>query len=175
MNDDLDLITALKANDEEAWRKFIAGYRRPCYLLAKRYRCQKHFEDFFSELIVNLLKEDFFSGREDQPFEETVTRCFSNIISSYMHKAKRRLNVPVYEEIMTYPSASCLAEKEELYSLLEQARSELPGEEKSLVEDYFFRETTLREIAEKRGVHATTVMRRLRKICKKLEARIEGR
>ncbi|MBR5945554.1 sigma-70 family RNA polymerase sigma factor, partial [bacterium] len=66
-------------------------------------------------------------------------------------------------------------EEEETYALLGKARAELKGDEKRLLEDYYFKNRTLDELAEKRGVHATTIMRRLRKILGKLEARIEGR
>ena len=175
MNDDPEFLSALKSKDEKAWRIFIKKIRRPCYLLAKRYHCQMHFEDFFSETIVRLIEKDLQIEREDRTLEEVAARRFSDIISNYMHKAKRRKKYPFYEDDMTYPSASLLCEEEETYGLLEKAKNELSEEEKGLIEEYFYHDDTLAKMAGKRGVHASTVMRRLRKIYKKLEARLEGR
>ena len=107
--------------------------------------------------------------------DELVMRRFSDIVSTYMHKAKRRNTILIYEEHALAPSASYLAEEEEIYALLGQARSELKGDEKKLLEEYYFKTRTLDELAGKRGVHASTIMRRLKKILGKLEARIEGR
>ena len=175
MNDDPELLSALRAREEKAWRKFIKKIRRPCYLLAKRYHCQMHFEDFFSETIVRLIQKDLYVERGDRTLEEVAARRFSDIISNYMHKAKRRKKYPFYEDDMTYPSASLLCEEEETYGLLEKAKNDLSDEEKGLIDEYFYHDDTLAKMAGKRGVHASTVMRRLRKIYKKLEARLEGR
>jgi RNA polymerase sigma factor (sigma-70 family) len=175
MNEDLLAARALLSGDDNAWRKFIADFRSPCYTLAKRYRCHRHFEEFFSDLIYRLIKKDLARYRGEQPLEELVMRRFSDIVSTYMHKAKRRDTVLIFEEHALAPSASVLAEEDEIYTLLGQARSELKGDEKRLLEEYYFKNRTLDELAGKRGVHATTIMRRLKKILGKLEARIEGR
>lgn len=175
MNEDLLAARALLRGDDNAWRKFIADFRSPCYTLAKRYRCHRHFEEFFSDLIYRLIKKDLARYRGEKPLDELVMRRFSNIVSTYMHKAKRRNTILIYEEHALAPSASYLAEEEEIYALLGQARSELKGDEKKLLEEYYFKNRTLDELAGKRGVHASTIMRRLKKILGKLEARIEGR
>lgn len=175
MNEDLLAAQALLKGDDSAWRKFISDFRSPCYTLAKRYRCHRHFEDFFSDLIYRLIKKDLAYYKGERPLEELVMRRFSNIVSTYMHKAKRRNTMLIYDEHALAPSASFLAEEEEIYTLLGLARSELKGDEKRLLEEYYFKNRTLDELAGKRGVHATTIMRRLKKILGKLEARIEGR
>ncbi|MBO7543186.1 sigma-70 family RNA polymerase sigma factor [bacterium] len=174
MNEDLDSARRLRSGDEEAWRKFIRDYRNPCYILAKRYRCHNHFEEFFSDLIFVLWKSDLAGYRGEKPLEELIMRRFSNIVSTYMHKAKRRSTTLIYEEHAAEPSASLLAEKEETYELMAKARSELRGDEKRILEEYYFKDLTLDEMAAKRGVHASTIMRRLKKTLAKLKARIEG-
>lgn len=175
MNEELLTAKKLASGDETAWRRFLAEFRGPCYTLAKRYRCHKHFEDFYSDLVFSLLKKDLKRYRGERPLGELVMRRFSNIVSTYMHKAKRRNTMLLYDEHILAPSASHLAEEEETYELLGKARAELKGDEKKLLEDYYFKNRTLDELAEKRGVHPTTVMRRLKKILGKMEARIEGR
>ena len=175
MNDELLTAKKLASGDETAWRRFLAEFRSPCYTLAKRYRCHKQFEDFYSDLIFSLLRRDLKHYKGERPLSERVMRRFSNIVSTYMHKAKRRNTMLIYEEHILAPSASYLAEEEETYELLGKARAELKGDEKRLLEDYYFKNCTLDELAEKRGVHATTIMRRIKKILGKMEARIEGR
>ena len=175
MNEDLLAARALLKGDDSAWRKFNPDFRSPSYALSKRYRCHRHFEEFFSDLIYRLMKRDLARYKGERPLKELVMRSFSDIVSTYMHKAKRRSTVLIYEEHALAPSASVLAEEEEIYALLGKARLELKGEEKKLLEEYYFKNRTLDELAAKRGVHATTIMRRLKKILGKLEARIEGR
>ena len=175
MNEDLSTARKLRSGDEEAWRDFIRKFRSPCYTLAKRYRCHRHFEEFFSDLVFRLIKKDLAGYKGERPFEELVMRRFSDIVSTYMHKAKRRDTVLIFEEHALEPSASAVCEEEEIYALLGEAKEELKGDEKRLLEEYYFKNRTLDELAEKRGVHATTIMRRLKKILGKLEARIEGR
>lgn len=175
MNEELLKAKKLASGDELSWRRFLAEFRSPCYVIAKRYRCHKHFEDFYSDLVFSLLKKDLKRYKGERPLEELVRRRFSNIVSTYLHKAKRRNSMLIYEEHALAPSASCLAEQEETYALLGKARAELKGDEKKLLEDYYFKRLTFDELAEKRGVHPTTVMRRIRKILGKMEARIEGR
>ena len=172
MNEDLLTAKNLISGDEQAWRRFMTEFRSPCYTLAKRYRCHRHFEDFYSDLIFNLIRKDLKRYKGERPLGELVMRRFSNIVSTYMHKAKRRNTMLVYEEHVLAPSASYLAEKEETYALLGKARAELKGDEKRLLEDYYFNNRTLDELADKRGVHPTTIMRRMKKILGKMEARI---
>ncbi|MBR6463457.1 sigma-70 family RNA polymerase sigma factor, partial [bacterium] len=139
MNEELLTAKKLASGDETAWRRFLAEFRGPCYTLAKRYRCHKHFEDFYSDLVFSLLKKDLKRYRGERPLGELVMRRFSNIVSTYMHKAKRRNTMLLYDEHILAPSASHLAEEEETYELLGKARAELKGDEKKLLEDYYFK------------------------------------
>ena len=128
MNEDLLTAKRLLSGDEGAWRRFIAEFRAPCYTLAKRYRCHKHFEDFYSDLIFSLIRKDLKRYKGERPLGEFVMRRFSNIVSTYMHKAKRRDTVLIFEEHALEPSASVICEEEEIYTLLVTARAELKGD-----------------------------------------------
>lgn len=165
-------IKRLLNKEGKAWREFLQLYRPLCYSLAKRYKCQTHFDDFFAELIVTLMTNDLYETG-GLPLAKIVSRRFSDIISAYLHQARRRPHRRLYEEISLEPAASFLAERDELYALLEKAQEELDPEERSLLNEYFDERLTLNDMAEKRNLHRTTVLRRLKKIYAKLAGRLE--
>ncbi|MBO7435992.1 sigma-70 family RNA polymerase sigma factor [bacterium] len=167
-------VKRLAKREGKAWREFLELYRPLCYSLAKRYNCQANFDDFFAELIVELVT----GGLEEAagvPLAKVVSRRFSDIISLYMHHSRRRPHRLIYEDVSLEPAASFLAERDELYALLEEAQKELDPEERRLLSEYFDERLTLNAMAEKRNLHTTTVLRRLKKIYAKLASSMEGK
>ena len=165
-------VKRLMKQESGAWREFVSTYRPLCYSLAKRYNCQANFDDFFAELILTLVTKDL-KKIGGVPLAKVVSRRFSDIISLYLHHSRRRPHRRIYEDVSLEPAASFLAERDELYALLEEAQEELDPEERSLLDEYFDECLTLHAMAEKRNLHTTTVLRRLKKIYAKLAASLE--
>lgn len=171
--EDIGFLKRLNMRDEEAWREFSRRYRSLCYFLAKRYNCQLNFEDFYAELLLRLMTKDLPSFDIKEPLSKLVARRFSDIISAYLHKSRRHAFGRLYESVSLEPSAAVLAEREELYCALENAREMLTEDENLLLKEYFEDNLPLIVIAEKRGLHSSTVIRRLKKIYGKLARLME--
>ncbi len=169
------LVKRLRKRDGKAWREFAGRYRSLCYFLAKRFRCQNNFEDFYSELMLSFITRDLDSFEPGQSLTKAVSRRFSDIVSAYLRRSRRETFGALYEDAFREPSASFLAEREETYAMLENARGRLSEEENLLLEEYFDDGLTLNAIAGKRGLHSTTVLRRLKKIYAKLSRLMDAK
>ena len=166
------LVKRCLLGEEEAWKELIKRFKGLCFFLARRYNCQGIFDDVFAETLLWLLEKGLPEFDGQKTLSRVISRRFSDLLGSHLRAAKRYQLTEHYETMNPAEAASVVAEREETYAALRKAEEELSEEERKLLEDYYLSGITLEELARAQKVVASTVLRRIRKVLKKVETRL---
>jgi len=173
---DIELAVACTKNNEKAWSKLIATYRRDCIIIARKFNVSYYFDDVFSEFILKLLgKPGQVTGALERYDGSTSLRTylsviFSRVVLSYHRKRKTRGFVifsDKFEELYK-PKVSELVEND-CNEELTDAIATLPANEKNLIQLYYYQELKLRQIAEIFQCSKSKISRQFKKIHAKLK------
>ncbi|RLD12542.1 MAG: hypothetical protein DRI44_00280 [Chlamydiae bacterium] len=173
---DIELAVACTQNNEKAWSKLIATYRRDCIIIARKFNVSYYFDDVFSEFIFKLLgmpgqvKSALERYDGSTSLRTYLSVIFSRIVLSYHRKRKTRgfiIFSDKFEELYK-PKGAELIENERNEELTD-AIAILPANEKNLIQLYYYQKLKLRQIAEIFQCSESKISRQFKKIHAKLK------
>jgi len=166
------LTTRMAAGEEEAFSQFHDGYcdRLFRYLIVL---CRGDEELARDLLQVTLLKvvRSIRHFSDEAPFWNWLAAIARNSFLDFARKMRRR---PQFEPILetSYAASSANEEDPQLVAALEKALGELPNEERTLIESFYFESGSYSSLAVQQNISPKAVESRLGRVRQKLRQAI---
>jgi RNA polymerase sigma-70 factor, ECF subfamily len=184
--EDLALARACAAGQERAWEVFLTRYREKLYdiagYIARETSAARELADcLYADLYGTTLRDGqrasklaSYTGRGSlEGWLRTV------LAQEYVNRYRRQRRLVSLdeesEEGVQFPAATpepIVAADSRLNTAVDEALSELCGEDRFVLASYYLDERTLAEIARTLHVHESTISRKLDKLAKTLRKRI---
>ena len=183
--DDILLVKACLAQDEQAWHTLLTKYRKICSILARQYNLYHQFDDLFSAFIVKLVGTPARKGVLHTYNGKTALNTFLSVIFRHMlfdyHRQTQRRAEDISEKEIIERYSDCDKQieyiknpaTENLMKLLLNEVAHLPDIEKTVIELHYFQELSVRTIAGIVGFSKSKVNRLILTIKDKLKTSIE--
>ena len=170
---DAQLVARCREGDDDAWRELVQRYSRYVYAIAvQAFRLAEHeaedvFQEVFSRVFQNLDKL-----RDDEairPWIAQVTRrlCINNLRSAGREQ-------PTEQDAELADPDDALARLDESLTVHE-AMEKLPEHCQDILDRFFARDQSYRQIGEARELPPGTLASRISRCLKKLREDLEGR
>ncbi len=169
---DLELVTAARSGDMEAYEELVHRHRDKIYARAfSMVRNEEQALDLSQEAWIKAWQRlHQFHG--DSSFATWITRITINLSLDFLRKAKRQRaeSVEALEETsggverqlpVINPNPTARLERVELRSKIDQALTKLSEDHRTVLVLHEFEELAYKEIAERVGCSIGTVMSRL--------------
>jgi RNA polymerase sigma-70 factor (ECF subfamily) len=177
---DLELLTALQRQEVSALEGLYDRYGSFAYALAIRILGDK-------EVAQDVVQEVFFNlWREARSFDGTRGSVRNWLLASTHHraidylrrrqgKARRDVQLNEAEYLLTAPDLWTQVVNHADLSLLKEAMTHLPVEQKAVLESAYFQGMSHSEIAETMGIPLGTVKGRLRLALEKMKTYLQSK
>jgi RNA polymerase sigma factor (sigma-70 family) len=167
---DAELVRRMRAGDEAAWSVFVERYSRYVYAIAVRaYRLREHdAEDVFQEVFTRAYS-NLGSLRSDEGIKPWIGRlsrnlCIDRLRSSSREEPEAEIEV-VAEEMIARIDEACT---------VQDALATLSPECRDVLDRFFCRDESYRQIGEALGIPKGTIASRISRCLARLRERLEA-
>ena len=169
--EDILLVKACLAQDEQAWHTLLTKYRKICSILARQYNLYHQFDDLFSAFIVKLVGTPNRKGVLHTYNGKTSLNTFLSVIFRHMlfdyHRQTQRRAEDISEKEIIERYSDCDKQieyiknpaTENLLKHLLHEVAHLPDIERTVIELHYFQELSVRTIASIVGFSKSKVNR----------------
>ena len=183
--EDILLVKACLAQDEQAWQTLITKFRKTCAILARQYDLYHQFDDLFSAFIVKLVGTPTRKGVLRTYNGKTSLNTFLSVVFRHMlfdcHRGTKRKAETLSEAAVMErfpdgdPRADVLSNPAtgRLMQVLMNEVACLPEIERTVIELHYYQQLSVRTIAGIVGFSKSKVSRLILDIQEKLKSRIE--
>jgi RNA polymerase sigma factor (sigma-70 family) len=167
---DAELVRRMRNGDEAAWAVFVDRYSRYVYAIASRaYRLREHdaedvFQDVFARAYTHL--GSLRSDEGIRPWIGQLTRhlCIDRLRASGREEPEAEIEVAAAETIERIDEAC----------VVHDALATLSPECREVVDRFFCRDESYRQIGDALGIPSGTIASRISRCLARLRDRMEG-
>jgi RNA polymerase sigma factor (sigma-70 family) len=167
---DAELVRRMRNGDEAAWAVFVERYSRYVYAIASRaYRLREHdAEDVFQEVFARAYThlESLRSDEGIRPWIGQLTRhlCIDRLRASGREEPEADIEVAAAETIERIDEAC----------VVHEALATLSPECREVVDRFFCRDESYRQIGDALGIPSGTIASRISRCLARLRDRMEA-
>jgi RNA polymerase sigma factor (sigma-70 family) len=167
---DAELVRRMRNGDEAAWAVFVERYSRYVYAIASRaYRLREHdAEDVFQEVFARAYThlESLRSDEGIRPWIGQLTRhlCIDRLRASGREEPEADIEVVAAETIERIDEAC----------VVHEALATLSPECREVVDRFFCRDESYRQIGDALGIPSGTIASRISRCLARLRDRMEA-
>jgi RNA polymerase sigma-70 factor (ECF subfamily) len=170
---DARLVGRCRGGDGDAWRELVDRFSRYVYAIAMQgFRMSEHdAEDVFQEVFARVY-ERLDSLREDEAFRPWIGQLTRRVCIDRLRSGTREQ--PAEEELAEVADEDVLEQLEEAFDV-HDALAALPEHCQEILDRFFARDESYRDIGEALGLPAGTIASRISRCLVRLRDQYEGR
>ena len=170
---DARLVARCRGGDDDAWRELVERFSRYVYAIAMQaFRLPEHdAEDVFQEVFTRVY-ERLDSLRDDEAFRPWLGQLTRRVCIDRLRSGGREQ--PAEEEVAEVADEDVLSQLEEAFDV-HDALAALPEHCQDILDRFFARDESYRDIGEALELPAGTIASRISRCLVKLRDTYEGR
>jgi RNA polymerase sigma factor (sigma-70 family) len=170
---DAQLVARCRAGDDEAWRELVQRYSRYVYAIAvQAFRLAEHeAEDIFQEVFARVF-ENLGKLRDDDAIRPWIAQVTRRLCINMLRSAGRE---QLTEQDAEVPDPDDVLERLDDSLTVHEALARLPGHCREILDRFFARDESYRQIGEALELPSGTIASRISRCLKKLREELEGR
>jgi RNA polymerase sigma factor (sigma-70 family) len=170
---DARLVSRCRSGDDDAWRELVDRFSRYVYAIAiQGFRMPEHdAEDVFQEVFARVY-ERLDSLREDEAFRPWLGQLTRRVCIDRIRSGTKEQ--PAEEELAEVADEDMLSQLEEAFDV-HDALAALPEHCQEILDRFFARDESYRDIGEALELPAGTIASRISRCLVRLRDSYEGR
>jgi RNA polymerase sigma factor (sigma-70 family) len=167
------LVARCRDGDGDAWRELVERYSRYVYAIAvQAFRLPEHeSEDVFQEVFARVF-ENLHKLRDDDAIRPWIAQVTRRLCINRLRGAGREQPSELDMEI---PDPDDTLERLDESLTVHESMARLPGHCREILDRFFARDESYRQIAEALELPPGTIASRISRCLKKLRDELEGR
>ena len=167
------LVARCRDGDGEAWRELVQRYSRYVYAIAvQAFRLGEHEADDVFQEVFTRVYENLGKLRDDDAIRPWIAQVTRRTCINRLRGAVREQ--PAEQDIELADPEDTLGRLDEALTVHE-ALAKLPGHCREILDRFFARDESYRQIGEALELPAGTIASRISRCLKKLREELEGR